>query len=604
MKITLYKKCILSNSYSEVFDVFHKTEDPVTKEETVALQRYLSSLTKYEIVADNVYVPNSGKITLELDFDYENVSNNIYEYNYMYLEDTDNNFRRYCFIDDITVVNGLAVISFSEDIWSNYASSMEIRKSLLVRSRATKYGSYYIENGVVHDTRYNIPFYSIGMEYEGNNPLIVKNRQGEVTNNGIIKDSNIPDNRVAMGVTIQVYNLTEAGKNNTRDIYTGIVPVGLTAPNNQRDVYGSPSQFINRLNFILEQSNSQQVTINNEKRYYEVMAVYAIPRDFNILKNKVNTADALFSIKITDNWTDYFLIKNIFNSNTDNTLNEENKLFNKEGELIHCESFEYENDFKRLGIGLFSNIIPVVNNGTKTSVEVYFKRDYTQWGFYFNIQNKLINITQDLLVEAPISVQSADVTQQQAAARELKAMNAKMSIAGGALQIRKGMLDTSIGIGNALLGGAIGGVTGTGMIISGAGGFVNGTTEIGKGITSIIGGAKELEIANREMFSTTKGVSSISDGLLNARIGIVELLIDSDNDIEVQANIDNTGYICNEIVDNLFIKPLNEENNVYNVMRFDYVNIYGAFTQKIARILRKILLDGFKIWYDETKINV
>lgn len=603
MKIILYKKCILSNSYSEVFDVFHKTKDPLTNEETVALQRYLSSLTKYEITADNVYVPNSGKITLELDFDYENVSNNIYEYNYMYLEDTDNNFRRYCFIDDITVVNGLAVISFSEDIWSNYASSMEIRKSLLVRSRATKYGSYYIENGVVHDTRYNIPFYSIGMEYEGNNPLIVKNRQGEVTNNGIIKD-NIPDNRVAMGVTIQVYNLTEAGKNNTRDIYTGIVPVGLTAPNDQREVYGSPQQFIDRLNFILEQSNFQQVTVYGNKRYYEVMEVYAIPRDFNILKNKVNISDALFPITITDNWTDYFFVSNIFNSATDNVLNEGNKLFNKQGELIHCTSFEYENDFKRLGIGLFSNIIPIVNNGTKTNIEVYFKRDYTQWGFYFNIQNKLINITQDLLVEAPISVQSADVTQQQAAARELKAMNAKMSIAGGALQIRKGMLDTSIGFGNALLGGAIGGVTGTGMITGGAGGFVNGTTEIGKGITSIIGAQKELEIANREMFSTTKGVSSISDGLLNARIGIVELLIDSDNDIEVQANINNTGYVCNEIVDNIFIKPLNEENNVYNVMRFDYVNIYGAFTQKIARILRKILLDGFKIWYDETKINV
>lgn len=612
MKIILYKKCILSNSYSEVFDVFHKTKDPLTNEETVALQRYLSSLTKYEITADNVYVPNSGKITLELDFDYENVSNNIYEYNYMYLEDTDNNFRRYCFIDDITVVNGLAVISFSEDIWSNYASSMEIRKSLLVRSRVTKYGSYYIENGIVHDTRYNIPFYSIGMEYEGNNPLIVKNRQGEVTNNGIIKDSNIPDNRVAMGVTIQVYNLTEAGKNNTRDIYTGIVPVGLTSPNNQRDVYGTPSQFINRLNFILEQSNSQQVTINNEKRYYEVMEVYAIPRDFNILKNKVNTADALFSIKITDNWTDYFLIKNIFNSNTDNTLNEGNKLFNKEGELIHCTSFEYENDFKRLGIGLFSNIIPVVNNGTKTNIEVYFKRDYTQWGFYFNIQNKLINITQDLLVEAPISVQSADVTQQQAAARELKAMNAKMSIAGGAIGIANGIVGTAVGVGSSVMAGVgtmhgpIQSRAGYGVsVIQNAGNAQTSfNSGIGGGIMQVIQGAKELEIANREMFSTTKGVSSISDGLLNARIGIVELLIDSDNDIEVQANIDNTGYICNEIVDNLFIKPLNEENNVYNVMRFDYVNIYGAFTQKIARILRKILLDGFKIWYDETQINV
>lgn len=602
MKITLYKKCILSNSYSEVFDVFHKDSN-----NKVALERYLASLQKYEIQADNVYVPNSGRITLELSEG--NVD--VYEYNYMYLEDEDNNFRRYCFIDDITVVNGLAVISFSEDIWSNYASSMEIRKSLLVRSRATKYGSYYIENGVVHDTRYNIPFYSIGMEYEGNNPLIIKNRQGEVTNNIILKDDK-PDNRVAMGVTIQVYNLTEAGKNNTRDIYTGIVPVGLTAPNNQRDVYGSPQQFIDRLNFILEQSNFQQVTVYDNKRYYEVMEVYAIPRDFNILKNKVNTADALFPIKITDNWTDYFFVKNIFNSATDNALNEGNVLFNKQGELIHCTSFEYENDFKRLGIGFFSNIIPIVNNGTKTNIEVYFKRDYTQWGFYFNIQNKLINITQDLLVEAPISVQSADVTQQQAAARELKAMNAKMSIAGGAIGIANGIVGTAVGVGSSVMAGVgtmhgpIQSRAGYGVsVIQNAGNAQTSfNSGIGGGIMQVIQGAKELEIANREMFSTTKGVSSISDGLLNARIGIVELLIDSDNDIEVQANINNTGYMCNEIVDNLFIKPLNEENNVYNVMRFDYVNIYGAFTQKIARILRKILLDGFKIWYDETKINV
>lgn len=601
MKITLYKKCILSNSYSEVFDVFHKTKNPVTNEETVALQRYLSSLTKYEIVADNVYVPNSGKITLELDFDYENVSNNIYEYNYMYLEDIDNNFRRYCFIDDITVVNGLAVISFSEDIWSNYACSMEIRKSLLVRSRATKYGDW------------SIPFYAPGMAYEGNNNVVVKNRQGEVTNNVIIEDKNIPYNRIAMGVTIQAYNLTGAGKNNTRDIYTGIVPVGLTAGNNKRDVYGTPAQFIDRLNFILGQSNFQEVTIYNEKKYYEVVEVYAIPRDFNILKSQVDINDALFSIKITEDWTDYFFLNNIFNSSTDNTLNTGNKLFNKYGELIHCESFEYENDFKRLGIGLFSNIIPIVNNGTKTNVEVYFKRDYTQWGFYFNVENKLINITQDLLVEAPISVQSADVTQQQAAARELKAMNAKMSIAGGAIGIANGVVGTAVGVGSSVMAGVgtmhgpIQSRAGYGVsVIQNAGNAQTSfNSGIGGGIMQVIQGAKELEIANREMFSTTKGVSSISDGLLNARIGIVELLIDSDNDIEVQANIDNTGYVCNEIVNDLFNKPITDEvATAYNVMRFDFANIFGNFTQNIAKALRAILYNGFKIWYDETKINV
>lgn len=599
MKIILYKKCILSNSYSEVFDVFHKTKDPITNEETVALQRYLSSLTKYEITADNVYVPNSGKITLELDFDYENVSNNIYEYNYMYLEDTDNNFRRYCFIDDITVVNGLAVFSFSEDIWSNYASSMEIRKSLLVRSRATKYGDW------------SIPFYAPGMGYEGNNNVVIKNSQGEVTNNVIIENNNIPYNRVAMGVTIQAYNLTSAGKNNARDIYTGIVPVGLTAPNNERDVYGTPAQFIDRLNFILRQSNFQEVTIYNEKKYYEVVEVYAIPRDFNIIKSKVNTSDALFSIKITENWTDYFFINNIFNSSTDNALNTGNKLFNKYGELIHCMSFVYENDFKRLGVGLFSNIIPIVNNGTTTNVDVYFKRDYTQWGFYLNIQNKLINITQDLLVDAPISVQSADVTQQQAAARELKGLNAKLGMASGALDIVGGVAETAIGWATADTGMALGTVlgaapfAGSDMVLSGAKGAFSGIEKAGKGALRIIGSQRELEIANRKMFSTSKGVSSSGDGLLNARIGIVELLIDSDNDTEVQANINNTGYVCNEIVDDLFNKPITDTvATAYNVMRFDFANIFGNFTQNIAKALRAILYNGFKIWYDETKINV
>ena len=92
-------------------------------------------------------------------------------------------------------------------------------------------------------------------------------------------------------------------------------------------------------------------------------------------------------------------------------------------------------------------------------------------------------------------------------------MSAKLGIGGGALQVRKGMLDTSIGFSSTVLGGAIGGVTGTGMIIGGAGGFVNSSTEIGKGITSIIGSQKELEIANREMFSTSKAMKVNSDGI-------------------------------------------------------------------------------------------
>lgn len=574
MKITLYKKCILSNSYSEVFDVFHKTKDPVTNEETVALQRYLSSLTKYEIVADNVYVPNSGKITLELNED--NV--NIYEYNYMYLEDMDNNFRRYCFIDDITVVNGLAVISFSEDIWSNYASSMEIRKSLLVRSRATKYGDW------------SIPFYAPGMGYEGNNTVVIKDIDGNIIDNNYTRPSPL---QVACAVNIQLYNLTAQGVANNRILLTGIF---IYSYGGDRRAYGTTDMLLQLVREVIQLSAGTQVSYNGKDYYYDIVSVKAIPKQFGIFKDII-TGDATITIQKNSTISYYFYATGAGIFYNENGV--------QHGILHKVLDKEIENDYTRLGIGLISNIIPIENNSTKITYSILFKWDLTSWKFYISIQNKLIEISDEFDILIPISVQSADVTQQQAAARELKSLNAKLGIAGGALQIRKGMLDTSIGVSGLLLGGAIGGVTGVGLMLGGAGGFVNGTTEIGKGITSIIGSQKELEIANREMFSTSKAIKVNSDGVLNGYYGIVQYFISPDNTTEVQANIDNTGYVCNEIVDDLFNKPITDTvATAYNVMRFDFANVFGNFTQKIAKALRDILYNGFKIWYDETQINV
>ena len=567
MKIILYKKCILSNSYSEVFDVFHKDSN-----NKVALERYLASLQKYEIVADNVYVPNSGKITLELNE--ENV--NIYEYNYMYLEDTDNNFRRYCFIDDITVVNGLAVISFSEDIWSNYASSMEIRKSLLVRSRATKYGSW------------TIPFYAPGMGYEGNNTVVIKDIDGYIIDNDYTRPSPL---QVACAVNMQLYNLTAQGVANNRILLTGIF---IYSYGGDRRAYGTTDMLLQLVREVIQLSTGTTVKYNNKDYYYDIVSVKAIPKQFGIFK-EIITGDATVTIQKSDTISYYFYSTQagIFN----NVISH--------GILHKVLDKEIENDYTRLGIGLISNIIPIENNSTKITYSILFKWDITSWNLYISIQNKLIEISDEFDILIPISVQSADVTQQQASARELRSLNAKLGIAGGALEIRKGMLDTSIGVGSMLIGGAVGGATGAGTILAGASGFTNGTTGIGKGIASIIGSEKELEIANREMFSTSKAIKVNSDGVLNGYYGIVQYFIAPDNTTEVQANIDNTGYVCNEIVDNLFNKPITDTvATAYNVMRFDFANIFGNFTQNIAKALRAILYNGFKIWYDETQVNV
>ena len=151
MIITLYKNCILTDAYSEVFDVYHKDANAKT-----ALDRYLETLEQKTIVTPHTYVTNRGKISIDIN---DEDGTEFYDFNYMSITDEVNNFTRFCFIDAVTVVNGIAVVSYIEDLWSNYAPSLQMRKSLLTRSRIIDYGSY------------KIPFYSLGMEYQGNNQL-------------------------------------------------------------------------------------------------------------------------------------------------------------------------------------------------------------------------------------------------------------------------------------------------------------------------------------------------------------------------------------------------------------------------------------------------
>lgn len=580
MNITLYKKCILSNSYSEVFDVFHKDSN-----NKVALERYLASLQKYEIVADNVYVPNSGKITLELNED--NV--NVYEYNYMYLEDTDNNFRRYCFIDDITVVNGLAVISFSEDIWSNYASSMEIRKSLLVRSRATKYGSW------------SIPFYAPGMAYEGNNPLKFTDLAG---NNIQLSDTN--NRNVALICQLQVYNLSQEGVISDRKVYTvaaNTLDLDLSEhtflfPLKKTTAKESVYEIVRQL--YIKSSEKQFIVPGGDNLpslYYQISNVLLLPGYCVTGQSQTNLIGL---VNITSSATCHFYKLDISIGDIPSIAS-----------MVFVKTLSLDKNFKRVGIGCINNLQPITENGTSVEIKIGVAYDDYSIGVYLVFQNKIIEITNDFLLELPISVQTADVTQQQLANRELKTMNAKLGIANAGIDIATGAANTILGAATFGLGFDIASVmpatsyTGVSTSIKGAGGFVRGINTLGKGITSLIGSQKELEVANRSMFATNKGTNINYNVMLNARFGIVIAYIQPDNESKVQANINNVGYVCNEIVDDLFNKPITDKvATAYNVMRFDFANIFGKFTQNIAKALRAILYNGFKIWYDETQINV
>lgn len=540
MIIKLYKNCILTDAYSEVFDVFHK--DQIGK---TPLDRYLETLQSKSFTIPHTYVTNSGKISFDL---IDENDTEFYDFNYMSIHDETNHFTRFCFIDAITVVNGIAVVSYVEDVWSNYAPSLQMRKSLLTRSRIIDYGSY------------KIPFYSLGMEYQGNNELKITPLFSNPTNN------------FNLIMQTQVYKLAEQGEVSERDIMETYV-----ALKQANGSYRSSFSLFEVLDIAKNLTVKSSKTQLSNGEYYEVYNILIVPKSLNIL----NQSDITTSYNIYENVYIFALIENVITKpNISYTATK----------TLPC-------NYKQFKVGTLLNAFDLVQNGTDITVKIGYYATNTDFNIYLNFQNQIYEITKDFMLDLPISVQTADVTQQQATAREVANLNAKLGIARGAMQIVGGVADVALGASQVNISSS------WGKQLKGAGQITNGLIDVGGGIMNIISQKKQLDIANRALYVTNKGVEVLSNTALIALYGIVVYEIQPDNEIEVQANIDNCGYVCNEIVDNLFNTITTGTTNKWNVMQFDYVNIYGKFTQRIADVLRDILNAGFKIWYDETAIN-
>ena len=553
MIIKLYKNCILTDAYSEVFDVYHKDANAKT-----ALDRYLETLEQKTIVTPHTYVTNSGKISFDLNDD---DGTEFYDFNYMSITDEVNNFTRFCFIDAVTVVNGIAVVSYIEDLWSNYAPSLQMRKSLLTRSRIVDYGSY------------KIPFYSLGMEYQGNNQLKLVE----------LFEKAQQYQQVGIILQVQLYKLTEQGKVSEREIYEFFVSSKIERQDNYIS-YRPVASADNVLFNIIKKSSNTKITWNNEEWNYEVYNAIYVPETFNIPLNASQGAP----VKIyTEGNVDFYFV--LFPGSMTGNL-----------EIQYTQQKTIVSNFKQFKVGTILTAYEIVQNGSDITIKIGYFVSKTDFGLYLSFQNQIFEITRDFMREFPISVQTADVTQQQATAREVAQLNAKLGIASGAMQVGSGVTDWAMGTLQMGLGAYSGN---TGMMMKGAQQSSRAPFEVGRGVLNIISSNKQLDVANRAMYVSNKGTKLLSSASICANYGILLYEIQPDNEVEVQANIDNCGYVCNEIVDNLLSSITTGTTNKWNVMQFEYVNIYGKFTQRIADALRDILYAGFKIWYDETAIN-
>lgn len=573
MRITLYQNCILTDAYSEVFDVFLKDDNDKT-----ALERYLETLPQTTYEVEDVFITNAGKFTFVAG---DNAS--FYNFNYMKVEDTDNNITRYAFIETITIVNGLAVVNYIEDTWSNYASSMKIRNSLLTRSRIVDYG----------DTIYGrmkIPFYTIGMPYESNErPKLTCLNNGKV----IGEDAEIKDCNAV--ITFQTYQTAKQGEITSRKSYTTLLKC---AVNDTERTNISFNWKAGLWCAIIQEMILQSADIEIESGWnYSVSSVYILPAEFD-LPNYIPSTSRKFSLVIPASTTtnrydiDFFDISRDINASA---------YENESGALIELTGYTVGNDFKKIGVGTITQPVSVVNNGTDIDVSVFYSADAYNFYLYMGVQGQLIDITDSFRLDIPIASQTAEVTQQQSTARAVETLNGTLQMIGGASSFANGM--SSMGLSTRLLGagmqsGKLGSeIAGMHAVQGSMGGIVGGATSFIRGLTNVI-------TTNLPMFTTNKGISARSTATLNAGYGIISASIVADNEAQVVRYTNESGYLCNEIVDTkIFTDIQTGAENQYNVVMFDYVKLYGKFSQRIASVLREILTNGVKIWYDETAIN-
>ena len=418
-----------------------------------------------------------------------------------------------------------------------------MRKSLLTRSRIIDYGSY------------KIPFYSLGMEYQGNNQL------------SFVRLTQLSGN-VAIFGQVQIYKTSEQGAKTEREVLNCRM---IKTDNTDFNINGAVTA-INE--FVKNSSVKKLKKVNNEEYNYESFNYMIVPLEY--ADNSGSDVETVLTAE-----------------GQGISLN----VLIGDSTAVTTQAITVPSNFKQFKIGTFTNAFDIVQNGTNILVTIEQRNTPLETLFYLRFQNQIIDISSSFKYIVPISVQTADVTQQQATAREVANLNAKLGIASGAMQIGSAANDIAMGASKVALGGK------PSSILKGAEQVSNAPFEAGRGVLNIISSKKQLDIANRAMYVSNKGTAVSNNAIVNAKFGIVIYVINPDNEIEVQANIDNCGYVCNEIVDNLFTTITTGTTNKWNVMQFAYVNIYGKFTQRIADVLRDILNAGFKIWYDETAIN-
>lgn len=603
LNITFYKGCIVDNTYAEVFDLFNADENGAT-----AFSRYLASLESYSIQLADVYLTDSGKLDIDLTIYDQSVIHRFEQFNYMRLSDDAGSIPRYCFIDEFRIINGMAVFSYSADVWHTYAALMRLRSSVLTHSLALKYNSFKIRDyrrpRALETSQVYTPFTGAYIPTESSPGI----------------PSDLLD-KVNLLVEFSAYQSSTPDTVEIRDSFFAIV-TPITATDMQptytmANIEETVQQLISGI--PLNQVGSPNTTALVYDFNFEIKNVYLIPETLGLYSYGWTqpSQSAYFTKKVysygiythpssgekTDLLREGFRFWN-FSATYMSTLINKNQPI---ATLVHSQIYgvDYINNF------LFGNLSHQVSLGGR-SLTPYFDIvaavGLNAFNLKMRVEGQFIDISEDYHYIPALTTMSREAFESQRIAYEISKLNNTIQIGSQVLGISGDVFQAGQNAATGAAKMAKGNYIGAASNFSDAGGLPLKLAQRGLNITGTVAQRLALEAPTNVITAAQSSNSTILD---NVRAGLLAFIPDLSEDVTTEAgNTDNltlllnadklVGYKCEVVVDNAVFHPIDISlSQNFNVIQFDAVNVTGVFSQNIAQVLAKILMNGTRIWYSE-----
>lgn len=596
LTITLYAGCKLTSKYNQVF------------KDRNTMATYLATVSHLDVyTGDDIYFTNSGTISIDNG---SLLGHNGDKYNYMQFTTTTAGgiiTKRFAFVNNITIVNEVAVIEYSEDIWHTYAikdSSHQIKlfNSLLQQAKSLNGGT--------------------GYEYTAtqiaNLPKMLP-VQPEGQNNPSFKGFTVSDpaqEQCYILITASVFKLTAQGEVNERYVsnyllsYQQSITGGYTpAASGKNYIWNlTDTQTLELLSIIQAKSSDTTVSYKTQPNYhYEIIDVKIIPENLGtVWFDDYLTEDSNHDAGLHDDFSLTELMYDLDNTGLAYHMFDTKIAFNNiviaseykyisgsalrytyngisQNTVLSCTK-TYSADKEYIALANLSRVIPITFNGlSKTAVFELSVNLYNN-SIRLLFDNTIIDVSQDFTLQIPISAQSSDITQQQKIALRTGNSVAMIGMVGQAIQ-------TGVSMGSSFIGGlkgisAANTIQGTELAAGQAGLNIGGSAA--SGILGLISSGIQLDARNRAQFVANKIISVNDTTIMNCVLGgLRELKMNYLNDTLLDSIINAYGYIYS-----LLVNSFDTVYSANNYIKFTQANVYGDFSQEIAKGLESILENG------------